>query len=167
MMPPLASSLPDTGRKRTETSTSANFWSSSTATAHGCVSTVWARTWRPPDARRTHWPATNFHLGFSEPRSYFTVIVSPAAMANVVTPTSNTAASTTFMRLPPSLSPSVQTYRDDLPVVAAHKRDLGERPAAGQGRHRADGAVSGVGLDRVGRGLPERPFRARHRRLLA
>ena len=33
-----------TGRKRTETSTSANRWSSSTATAHGWVSMVWART---------------------------------------------------------------------------------------------------------------------------
>src|SRR5256885_16276966 len=100
MIPPLVSSLPETGRKRTETSTSSNFWSSSTATAHGWVAAVWAKTWRPPDARRTHWPAANFHLGFSAPRSYVFVIFSPAAMANVVIPSGNTTARPAFIDLP-------------------------------------------------------------------
>src|SRR5207237_9803427 len=94
---PLASSLPETGRKRTETSTSAKRWSSRRATAHGCVSAVWASTCRPPEARRAHWPATYCHFGLSEPRSYFMVVFSPAARASVVVATSTRAAIPSFM----------------------------------------------------------------------
>src|SRR5215470_11255456 len=82
MIPPLASSLPDTGRKRTATSRSSNFWSSRIATAQGWVSTTWASTWRPPDWRRVHWPVTNFHLGLSLPRSSFMLVFSGEVMAS-------------------------------------------------------------------------------------
>src|SRR5262245_42862518 len=142
MIPPLASSLPETGRKRTETSTSLNLWSSSTATAHGCVSTVCARTCRPSDVRRTQCPVTNFHLVFSTPRSYFMVVFSPAATTGSAIATSNTAVSTVFMGS--SLCRSVQTLGDHLPLVAPHQRELDDgSPAVERGDH-ADGAVAGI-----------------------
>src|SRR5262245_25133332 len=64
-MPPEASSLPERGRNLTDTSTSANFLSSRTATAQGCVSAVWART----PFRRSHFPSANFHFGLSFSKS--------------------------------------------------------------------------------------------------
>src|SRR5215813_13693844 len=125
MIPPLASSLPEIGRKRTETSTSPNFWSSSSATAHGWVSAVWARTWRPPEARRTHWPATNFHFGFSSPRSYFTDVLSSAAHVNVAV-ASSSAAIMIFMG-PPVLRDSIHRLLDNLPVIPVHQGHLRHR----------------------------------------
>jgi hypothetical protein len=62
------------------------------AMAHGWVSVVWARTCRPPDARRPHCPATNFHFGFSTPRSYFMDAFSSALAPNVVATMSSSAA---------------------------------------------------------------------------
>src|SRR6266446_431989 len=82
MIPPLASSLPETGRKRTVRSMSSNFLSSRIATAQGWVSTSWASTWRPPDGRRVQCPATNFHFGFSLPRSSFMLVFSGEVMAS-------------------------------------------------------------------------------------
>src|SRR6266481_673018 len=82
MIPPLASSLPETGRKRTVRSMSSNFLSSRIATAQGWVSTSWASTWRPPDGRRVQCPATNFHLRLSLPRSSFMLVFSGEVMAS-------------------------------------------------------------------------------------
>src|SRR5262245_35020848 len=164
MSPPLASSLPEIGRKRTETSTSPNFWSSSSATAHGWVSAVWARTWRPPEARRTHWPATNFHFGFSSPRSYFTDVLSSAAVANVAI-ASSSAATMIFMD-PPVLRDSVQRLAHDLPVVSAHQGHLGHRSAILKVGCRDDGAIPRIGFDHVGRHLGKRPRGSVHGFLL-
>src|SRR5215510_4103381 len=155
MIPPLASSLPEIGRKRTETSTSANFWSSSRATAHGWVSAVWAKTWPPPDARRIHWPATNFHFGFSAPRSYFTAVLSSAAVANVAVARSS-AATVTFMN-PPVLLDSIQRLVDDPPVVPPYEGHLRHRMPVIEAGDRADRAVPHIGLDRAGRRIGERP----------
>src|SRR5947207_2876366 len=130
MRPPRGASWPETGRRRTETSTSPNVWSSSKATAQGWVSTVWASTWRPPDARRTHWPATNFHFEFSAPRSYFTVVVSPAAIAKVVVASSNTVTSASFMRLSVSSARCVSCRASSIRRLARFVRnDHGERAA--------------------------------------
>src|SRR5207253_2263752 len=93
MMPPLASSLPEIGRNRTLTSTSAKAWSSSSATAHGCVSTVWASTGRPDEVRRTQRPVTNFHFGLSLANSSFTVTFPSAAAPLRMTGTSASSAS--------------------------------------------------------------------------
>src|SRR5262249_43643492 len=145
------------GRKRTEMSTSPNFWSSSSATAHGCVSAVWARTWRPPEARRTHWPATNFHFAFSSPRSYFTEVLSSAAVANVAV-ASSSAATMIFMS-PPIPRDSVQGLVHDLPVVATYQGNLRHRSAVVEVGCRADGAIPRIGFDHAGRRLGERPLR--------
>ena len=95
MMPPLASSLPEIGRNRTLTSTSAKAWSSSSATAHGCVSTVWASTGRPDEVCRTQRPVTNFHFGLSLANSSFTVTFPSAAAPLRMT---GTSASSAIMR---------------------------------------------------------------------
>src|SRR5262245_26192948 len=166
MIPPLASSRPDTGRNRTETSMSPNFLSSSTATAQGCVSTVCARTLRSPDGRRTHWPATNFHFEFSAPRSYFIVVVSPDATATVVTTAAANNMTTRFMSVSSFSSFSVQALRHNLPLIAAYKGHLGHGTATRQVRERSHGAVPGVAIDGCGRCLRERACRLRHRRLL-
>src|SRR5215472_10919612 len=166
MMPPLASSLPDTGRKRTEMSASENFLSSKTATAQGWVSTVCASTWRFSEGRRTHCPATNFHFGSSAPRSYFIVVLSPAAAANVAVDTNASSASTRFI-CAVLLACSIEALRHDLPVVALDQCHLGHRRAGLQARRRDHGPVSSVGLYRRCGGLGERAFRPRHRRLLA
>src|SRR5262249_25622368 len=166
MMPPLASSRPDTGRKRTEMSASENFLSSSTATAHGWVSTVCASTWRFSDGRRTHCPATNFHFGFSAPRSYFIVVLSPAAAANVAVDTKTSSASTRFI-CDALLACSIQALSHGLPVIALDQSHLGDGRAGVQARNRDHGPVSSVGLDRRRGGLGERAFCPRHRRFLA
>src|SRR5215831_7858077 len=166
MMPPLASSRPDTGRKRTEMSASENFLSSKTATAQGWVSTVCASTWRFSDGRRTHCPATNFHFGFSAPRSYFIVVLSPAAAANVAVDTNVSSASTRFI-CEVLLACSIQALGHDLPVVAFYQCHLGDGRAGIQARNRDHGPVSRVGLDRRRGGVSERAFCPRHRRSLA
>src|SRR5215467_396081 len=166
MIPPLASSRPDTGRNRTETSRSANFLSSSTATAQGCVSMVCARTLRSPDGRRTHWPATNFHFAFSAPRSYFIVVVSPDAIVHVATTAAANNMATRFMGVSSFSSFSVQALRHNLPLIAAYKGHLGDGTATRQVWERTHGAVPGVALDGCGRCLRERACRLRHRRLL-
>src|SRR5215470_14535212 len=167
MIPPLASSRPDTGRNRTETSRSANFLSSSTATAQGCVSMVCARTLRSPDGRRTHWPATNFHFAFSAPRSYFIVVVSPDAMANFATNAATNNMTTRFIGVSSSAWFSVQALRHNLPLIAAYEGHLGHGVATIQIWHRAHGTVSGVALHGRGGCFRERAFRLRHRRLLS
>src|SRR5262245_17907503 len=163
MMPPLASSLPEIGRKRTETSTSANFWSSSRAMAHGWVSAVWAKTWRPPDARRTHWPATNFHFGFSTPRSYFMAVLSSAAQANAAVASSSAA---TMIFMGPLLLASIQIFADDFPLVAAHQCDLRHGATIVETRCGTHSAISRIRSDRQGRRLGERPLRPVHRLFL-
>src|SRR5262245_65529178 len=119
------------------------------ATAHGWVSAVWARTCRPPDARRPHCPATNFHFGFSTPRSYFTVVFSSAVAPTIVATTNSSAVIMSRIALPP-LSDSVQPLGDDPPVVTAHQCHLGDGTAVVEARHRAHGTVSGIGLHRGG-----------------
>src|SRR5262249_21967977 len=166
MMPPLAPSRPDTGRKRTEMSASENVLSSKTATAHGWVSTVCTSTCRLSDGRRTHCPATNFHFGFSAPRSYFIVVLSPAAAANVAVETNASSASTRFI-CEVLLACSIQALGHDLPIVALDQCHLGDGRAGIQARNRDHGPVSSVGLDRRRGGLGERAFCPRHRRLLA
>src|SRR5215813_12950855 len=138
MMSPLASSLPDTGRKRTEMSASENFLSSKTATAHGWVSSVCASTWRFSEGRRTHCPATNFHFGSSAPRSYFIVVLSPAAAANVAVDTNASSASTRFI-CEVLFACSIQALGHNLPVVALDQCHLGDGPAGLQARRRDHG----------------------------
>src|SRR5262249_58999764 len=109
-----------------------------TATAHGWVSTVCTSTCRLSDGRRTHCPATNFHFGFSAPRSHFIVVLSPAAAANVAVDT-NTSSATTRIICKVLLACSISPLRHDLPVVALDQSHLGHRRAGLHARPRDHG----------------------------
>src|SRR5882672_3920072 len=172
-MPPLASSFPEIGRNWTETSTSSNFRSSKIATAQGCVSAVWASTWRPPDARRTHRPAKNFHFACSCPKSSFMVSASgdvmvsrgasgAAAIAAALMAKRDRTASVIFMEPPSFRRVSVQGRGHDFPVVAADEGDLRDWMTTVQARHRAHRAVPWIAVYRFRRGGPERALGAGH-----
>src|SRR5262249_7391104 len=131
------------------------------ATAHGWVSAVWAKTCRPPDARRPHCPATNFHFGFSPPRSYFMDVFSSAFAPNVVATMSSNVAIMSRIGLPP-LTKSIQALDDDFPVVAVHQGHFSDGMAVVEAGHRAHSAVSSIGLHRIGGRLGQRASRQIH-----
>src|SRR4029077_2569682 len=106
------------------------------ATAHGWVSVVWARTCRPPDARRPHCPATNFHFGLSTPRSYFMDVFSSALAPNVVATMSSSAAIMSRIVFPP-LPDLVEALDDDFPVVPVHQCHFRDGMAVVEAGHRA------------------------------
>src|SRR5262249_2375276 len=120
----------------------------------------------PLDALQTHWPATNFHFGFSLPKSSFMVILSgdPAAgaAASVRVPMGDAAIVSskmvmigTFIGVP---FRSVELFGDGFPGGAIQQKDLGHRaPVAHCGRS-AHCAVAGVGLHGARRRLFQSPL---------